>query len=552
MSAPPAEAAVRPLRRLIWRRAAGAVPDDQLWERFRTDREEAAFEALVRRHGPMVLGVCRRVLRDRHDAEDAFQATFLVLVRKAGAITRPELLGNWLYGVAYNTARNARLSRSRRAAAEARAAQSATADSPRPPADADPRLDEELSRLPDKYRLPVVLCALHGESREEAARRLGCPEGTLSSRLARARELLQRRLERRGVTAGAALATLFGGGLAVAGVPAPLVASTARICLTHPAGPAVALPVLSLAEGVMKTMWLKQSTAALAATLVAGLVVGTALDSDRALAQKPTKPDKPAATKAGDKVKPELGPTVRGKVHSTDSTKKQITVSVPKNDGTKATEEKAFQVAADAAITLDSSPTKQTPQAAGKLADLSDGTDVSVQLAADKTTAVAIHAHGPNLHARIAATDTGKNTLTLRTKGADGPEEQTVTLHKDAKILMSDGLTKEEKPKEATLADLAVETGVVVHLSSDRQTALGVRILGAHLLGNVKSVDADARTVTLTVKEDGQLVDKTLTLVKDARIEGAKLADLQAGTPVTVTLSVFDQSQAAVVRVREE
>jgi RNA polymerase sigma factor (sigma-70 family) len=548
MSVPTADGAVRPIRRLIWRQTASDVTDGQLWDRFRTGCEEAAFETLVRRHGPMVLAVCRRVLRDQHDAEDAFQATFLILLRKAGSIARPELLGNWLFGVAYNTARNARVIRSRRTAAEIRAAELAAARQAAPAADPDPWLDHELSRLPDKYRVPVVLCCLHGESRETVARRLGCPEGTVSSRLGRARDLLRRRLERRGLTAVSVLSTLFAGGVADAGVSTSLITATVQTALNARAG-SVAGPVLSLAEGAMRTMWLTRSKMALAAMLIAGLVAGTGLVAEQALAQKPAKP---ATAGAGDKPKPEVGPTVRGKLKAINSGDKTITVDVPKNDGTKASEEKTYKLSADVVVTIDESFTKEKPPPAGKLTDLSEGLDVTVQLSPDKSTAVAVHARGPVLHTSVASVDAGKGTMTVRIKAADGPMEQTLAVAKEAKIILTDGLTKEEKPREAALGDLAADTHIQVQLSVDRKTALGVRVMGTTLLGRVASVDVGNNTVTISLKEDGGLVDKTFTLVKDARIEGAKLNELQAGTNVSVTLSVFDKSQAAVVRVRND
>src|SRR5262249_25504826 len=154
-------------------------------EAFVSRREAAAFESLVRRHGPMVLGVCRRVLRDPHDAEDAFQAAFLVLARKAAAVSPPGMVGNWLDGVAHTTAVRLRAANARRRARERQ-----VADMPQREAKQEGRqddlhrlLDEELARLPDKYRVPVVLCDLEGRTRREVARQLELPEGTLSSRL---------------------------------------------------------------------------------------------------------------------------------------------------------------------------------------------------------------------------------------------------------------------------------------------------------------------------------------------------------------------------------
>jgi len=179
--------------------AYDALSDGQLLEWFVSQREEGAFAALVRRHGPMVLSVCRRVLRNSHDAEDAFQATFLVLAEKAPRLRQPELLANWLYGVAYRTALHARQRASRRSEREREAATL-------PVLNNDPEiesrelrqvLDEELQGLPEKYRAPLVLCYLEGMTNEEAARLLGWPSGSMSYRLARGRELLRERLESR-------------------------------------------------------------------------------------------------------------------------------------------------------------------------------------------------------------------------------------------------------------------------------------------------------------------------------------------------------------------
>jgi RNA polymerase sigma factor (sigma-70 family) len=202
--------------------AAEGPTDRALLERFVHWNDESAFAALVARHGPMVLGVCRRVLRHTQEAEDAFQATFLILARKAGALKEPDLLANWLYGVASRTARKAHAGVVRRIQVERLAPVAA-----RPPeeeadnADLLARLDEELAGLPTQYRAPLVLCYLEGLTNEEAARRLGWPAGSISYRLARAREILRQRLSRRG-TAPAAFALLLRDGLAPGDLPAGL------------------------------------------------------------------------------------------------------------------------------------------------------------------------------------------------------------------------------------------------------------------------------------------------------------------------------------------
>lgn len=174
-----------------------ALSDKDLLEWFVQRHEEAAFTALVRRHGPMVLGVCRRVLRHSHDAEDAFQATFLVLAKKADRLRRPELLANWLYGVAYRTALQARQRGARRSVREREAASMSAPNGESELESKELRriLDEELSRLPEKYRAPLILCYLEGKTNEEAAHVLGWPSGSMSHRLARGRELLRERLQ---------------------------------------------------------------------------------------------------------------------------------------------------------------------------------------------------------------------------------------------------------------------------------------------------------------------------------------------------------------------
>jgi RNA polymerase sigma factor (sigma-70 family) len=205
--------------------------------------------------------VCRRVLRDAHDAEDAFQATFLVFVRRAAAVAPREAVGNWLYGVAYRTALGAR-----RQAARRRAKETEVAAVPRPEPAADvwgelrPVLDEELNRLPDKYRLPVVLCDLEGRSRRNVACQLKVPEGTLSSRLATARKKLADRLTRRGLAlTGGGLALLLAQNAAAACLPARLVGSAVQAALAAAAGEVVAGGVVSakvaaLADGVVRVM----------------------------------------------------------------------------------------------------------------------------------------------------------------------------------------------------------------------------------------------------------------------------------------------------------
>ena len=213
---------LRQLDRLFGEGTLTGLGDGQLLERYLTRRDEDAFEALVDLHGPMVLGLCRRMLRDPRDIEDAFQATFLVLVRKAPAIRDRNLLSNWLYGVAFRVARRARTRTLRRRDRETTVGDAGWSRRGRRLPDrleVDPMLDQELSRLPEKYRVPLILCYLRGQTHDQAAAELRCPVGTVRSRLARGRDLLRKRLTRRGF-APTAMAALLGGDPTLAG-PTP-------------------------------------------------------------------------------------------------------------------------------------------------------------------------------------------------------------------------------------------------------------------------------------------------------------------------------------------
>jgi RNA polymerase sigma factor (sigma-70 family) len=275
------------LRGVLLRHDASDRTDGQLLEAFLTRREEAAFAALVRRHGPMVFGVCRRVLSHREDAEDAFQATFLVLLRKGASIRPRQAVGHWLYGVAYRTALRAREASARRRLKERRAGQSRREEVSPGEADWRPLLDEELGRLPKKYRAPIVLCDLQGRTHREAAGELGWPQGTLSGRLWRARELLARRLTRRGLTLSATVLTLAcAEDAAFATVAAPLVRGTTRIAQMFIEGGSAAADgvparVAGLTQGVLRTMWMTKARMAMAMVLAAGFSAGAFLYAAR-------------------------------------------------------------------------------------------------------------------------------------------------------------------------------------------------------------------------------------------------------------------------------
>jgi RNA polymerase sigma factor (sigma-70 family) len=298
------------LRRVALLQEDAGLTDGQLLESFLACRDEAAFAALVRRHGPMVLGVCRRVLPNPHDAEDAFQATFLVLVRKGDSVVPRDMVANWLYGVARTTAHRARVASAKRAGRERQ-----VVAMPEPEArhaedelwrDLQPVLDQELSRLPDKYRVPILLCDLEGKSIKEAARHLGWPQGTLAGRLARARALLAKRLTRHGLAVSAgALAAALSQNASAAGVPAAVAATTVRAATVLAAGQAVteaaiSAEVASLMEGVMKTMLLTKLKTMTLLLLAAALVGGAGLFY-RSQAAEAEKEDPPATRSQASK-----------------------------------------------------------------------------------------------------------------------------------------------------------------------------------------------------------------------------------------------------------
>lgn len=232
------------------------LSDGQLLARFVAARDQSSFAALVRRHGPMVWRVCLRVLGHVQDAEDTFQATFLVLACKAASVQKQESVGSFLYGVAYRTALDARTVRLRRRLRERQVEDMPHPEvAPTPGQDWRPWLDQELSRLPEKYRAAVILCDLEGRTRRDAARHLKIPEGTLSSRLATARRLLAKRLARYGLSlSGGALAVALSESSSVA-APTSLAAATVQAAVLAASGQwAVSASVAFLTKGAMKTM----------------------------------------------------------------------------------------------------------------------------------------------------------------------------------------------------------------------------------------------------------------------------------------------------------
>ncbi|MBI3408685.1 MAG: sigma-70 family RNA polymerase sigma factor [Planctomycetes bacterium] len=276
---------VRFLRRVAGAPSVATDSDGSLLERFASSHDEEAFDVLIRRHGAMVLGVCRRVLSNADDADDAFQATFLVLVQSARSISRQDSVGSWLYGVAYRTALKGRARAARRRAREKVGAAmfDETASGNDPSLEAErhelrPFIDQELNRLSEKYRAPVVLCYLEGKTNEEAAQELGWTKGTVSGRLARARDILRTRFARQGMTLSVgALGAALSGSTASAALPSALIQSTKVAALASVAGKAAATGAISasvsaLTEGVMHAMFLTKLKIVASVLLAVGLM----------------------------------------------------------------------------------------------------------------------------------------------------------------------------------------------------------------------------------------------------------------------------------------
>jgi len=516
-----------PVRRML-DRVRDDRGDGELLARYRAGRDDDAFGALVRRHGPMVLGVCRRVLRDPHAAADAFQVTFLVLAKRAGRA--PDVLGAWLYGVAVRTALKARGRDARRRAVEADYAARPRPEPPAADADLFRLIDAQVAELPEKYRLPLVLCGVQGLGKAEAADRLGLPEGTVSSRLARARDLLRGRLERRGVVVPAAALLV----LAPAPVGAALLSSTVETVVG--AAP-VSAPVLALTQEVLAAMsapvW-KLPAAVVAAFAVSAGAVGLSG------AQPPNPADKAPAAKQKDKPKAAApGTRTVGTLGAADAAAGTVTLT-RKNE-------------ADVVVTLAKDAVVLADGKAAKLGDLKAGATVEVERPAEKAPATKVTVTGRRVTSLLVGVDGTK--LSLKGK----PTDQEFTLAAGAKVTR-DG-------KDAKLADLPLGEPVTVQLTADGSAALAVSSGAAkrkpdggeadedafapqdgekrparvaRQTGTVGAVDAAAGTITLVRKGDGGERRDTIAVAKDATIvvdgKAAKLADVKVKASADVEI----------------
>jgi RNA polymerase sigma factor (sigma-70 family) len=559
----PDPAAVRQLMKLAGVSPGGSATDRELVERFVSDRSEAAFADLMARHGPMVLAVCRRYLRDPHAADDAFQATFIVLARKASAVQWRQSIGGWLFEVATRVARKAAVQGAKRAAREGGNADSApepAAPLPPPPSDLtglQTALDDELRNLPEKLRTPVVLCHLEGLSQDEVARHLGISDGQLRGRLYRAKERLRERLLRRGFTLSAVLLALTVGTKAQA-VPAVLAAATLR--LSGAAADAIPSAVHNLVLGVTRDM--TPSFKALAVLALFGVLgvaaAGFAVRS--AMADAPQLANAPTALPPAARADAPLPPVVPAKALRKDDDDKPGEKTSRVSGLIKGTDAAKNAVLFRFDESKEEAPVELAPKTkvlfggrAVKLDDLKPGMRgelVYTTENAGPNALIEVRAHWPRQNASLTGFDAAKGTLTFQLDG-DGGVGFPITLDvaKDAKVVV-DGLP-------AALADVPTGRKVELELGIDKKSVTGIEADGdkGDLPAVVKSYDAAANT--LLVEFDASANDRerrvTLCLPVNAnakvRLTGAdaKLTDLKDRTPVRLKLTPDRKGVAAVL-----
>ncbi len=577
----PSAAILDPLRRLIGRQSGSTLTDAQLVENFVARRDEASFEVLVWRHGAMVFALCQRILRDAHEAEDAFQAAFLVFARKAGGIGRGEAVAPWLYKVAYRIALRLRAARAKRGVpGEPPAGLPAPTGDDTDWHDLRPVLDDEIARLPEKYRAPFVLCYLEGRTNEEAAAQLGCPKGTVLSRLSRGRERLRARLSRRGVALTAtALALTLSHNAAQASVPAALVSPTVGAAVPFAAGTAttqiVSPSVAALTTGALKAMTLvkiKVATAVLAlAMLGTGLVwAANGGETPAPVATAPVAPptDEPLATPADedrDRERPPApaAPALVGKVMSVAKDGKSFTVETPPTERGGEPGKATVKLGEKAALTFNGVGFDR--------AKPTEGYQAQVWFEANsKDTAATVAFHGPEGAGRAAdrfgaITDVAKDgksiTLEVRAPGRPerGAEPPKVTIPFDAKTVVS--FSNVAKDGAKFVAGQAAQ----VWFADDGKTAGKVQVYDRgedrgrnekrpDVMGKVTRTDGKKLVIEGPPAERGgepvrttvAIDDKAAVVFHNVPTDGAKLA---AGMQAQVWLAEGSKDTAAKVFV---
>jgi RNA polymerase sigma factor (sigma-70 family) len=543
--------ALRRLLKLANPSPAIPITDRELLKRFLLDGSEEAFAELVNRHGPMVLAACRRQLRDRHAAEDAFQATFLVLARKAGQVRWRESIGGWLFEVATRVARKAAGQAARRNAREGAPAGFApepVAPTPAPASDLTAlrvALDEELQRLPDRFRTPLVLCHLEGLSQDEVARHLGITGGQLRGRLYRARERLRERLLRRGFTLSAVLLALAVGREAHA-VPAVLAAGTLRLVTAAPNVTPVGVRLL--AQGVIRDM--TTTTKKLAVLTVFGILglaaAGFAVRAALADSTQPIPPPvvaggtaqppaEPAGPQPEQNPRPEIVDKQGGFVHSVDGARTKLFVD--------------FDLAAGKGEDADITPATRV-LFGGKaipLGDLKPGMRVKLVYYKGSNAPNEVRASWPRLRPRVKAVDAVKRTVVFEFVGQQGVAlDVALPVAADAAVTL-DGLP-------VGLADVPPGEASWLTLSADKKSLIGITAFSPayDVSGTVANVDPATRELTVNAGAGGWVklpVAAAAKVILDG--EDATLADAGKYKPVLIRCSAGRKAIVGIVAVSE-
>jgi len=553
---------VRGIRGLAEARG-GDLSDRELVERFTAGRDSGAFATLVERHGAMVLGVCRRVLGHEHDAEDVFQAVFLVLSRKAGSLRRKEAVGPWLFGVARRLSLKARQKRERRDR-EFRIDAPTLADpfDELTVRDARAVLDEELARLPARERGPLVLCYLEGLTRDEAAARLGCPLGTLKSRMERGRAILEKRLARRGLGLAAMLPTfVLTRDFASAVTPGlqSVTVKTGLVFAGRLSGRGAAPEIAALTDGMLKPTVSGKLAIGVALVLIVACGISARLIASRSdvppaasdhpervadsSPSPPRTPPSPIATTTApaatenqtpkeEKTADPLPQKISGVAKAVDSDKR--TLLVEHRDGADM-----FTMAVGAKVEIDGAP--------DELASLPVGANVDLIDFVAPKVAGGVHAGGRAYYgSTVKAVDAKKGTVTVKDRG----KEETFVVPPNAMIAV-DG------KGGAKLSAIPPGSFVNLHLAADQRTIRDIGAEGANLGGCggslVKAIDVQKRTITFDKKAPPDVAGRTFPLAKDALIyiDGMrdKLSNIPAGCYANVLLHV-DETTVGCVRAQ--
>ncbi len=550
------------LRQSAMLRDDDGLTDGQLLEAFLVHADETAYAAIVRRHAAMVWGVCIRTLGHAQDAEDAFQATFLVLVKRANAIWPREMVGNWLHGVAYRTALKAKSLAMKRRAREKQVDEMPAQEvhDEKIWHDLRPLLDRELNRLADKYRVPVVLCDLEGKSQREAARQLGWPEGTLTTRLTRARQMLAKRLTRHGLALSAGgLALVISQNAVSACAPAPLVVSTIKAASLFAAGQAAtSVTVAALTEGVLQAMFLtKLKSVMMIVAAIALVATGGGILGHRVLADRTVPAGQPPVVQQVDfddeftffQERGEQGerrpavnpPAFSGRVVAVAKDAKSITIETPSPNRGEAPVKQEVKLTDKTKLTFSGVGTGGAKIAEGLAAQvwLADGT---------KDTAASVSFLGSEQMRRSAdvfgkVVKVGKDTVSVETMTRNRGENAKIV---DVKLVASTHLTfgnisaggakiTEGYQANVWFAKGSKDTAASVNFSGNQGTDRARPAPRTDPVGKVVGISKDGKSITVEMppanrgdeptKVDYKIDAKTEVHYHNVGLDGAKLKE---------------------------